>query len=64
MSPITNAQADKVISGAKRRAVELGVEASIAVQDDGGHPIAFSRMDGAFLGLIEIAEKGKSTQPL
>ena len=36
MSPITNVQAEKVISGAKRRAVELGVAASIAVHDDGG----------------------------
>ena len=32
-----------------------------AVQDHGGHAVAFSRMDGAFLGSMDIAEKKART---
>src|SRR5262249_23796014 len=41
------AGAEKVIGAARRKAAALGVKANIAVVDDGGHLLAFARMDGA-----------------
>jgi glc operon protein GlcG len=41
------AGAEKVIAAAKAKAAALGVKANIAVVDDGGHLLAFARMDGA-----------------
>lgn len=61
MTHLTNDQAERVIAAAKRKATEIGISVSIAVQDHGGHIIAFSRMDDAFLGSIDIAEKKAST---
>jgi glc operon protein GlcG len=39
--------AEKIIAAAKRKATALGVKVNIAVVDDGGHLLAFARMDGA-----------------
>lgn len=36
-----------ILAAAEARAAELGLKSNIAVVDDGGHPIAFARMDGA-----------------
>lgn len=36
-----------VIAGAEAKAAELGLKVNIAVVDDGGHLLAFARMDGA-----------------
>lgn len=44
-----------VLQAAERRAQEIGVPMNIAVVDDGGHLVAFERMDGAKLSSIEIA---------
>jgi glc operon protein GlcG len=44
---LTLAGARKVIAAAEAKAVELKVKANIAVVDDGGHLLAFVRMDGA-----------------
>jgi glc operon protein GlcG len=44
-----------VLAAAERRAVELGVPMIIAIVDDGGHLLAFSRMDGAKLSSAQIA---------
>ncbi len=41
------AGARAVIAGAEARAVALGVKENIAVVDEGGHLLAFVRMDGA-----------------
>lgn len=64
MPHVTNAQAEKIIAAAKRKAREIGVPASIAVQDHGCHVVAFSRMDGAFLASIDLAEKKARTAVL
>jgi len=40
--------ARKIIRGATARAEEIGQPQCIAVVDDGGHLLAFMRMDGAF----------------
>jgi uncharacterized protein GlcG (DUF336 family) len=39
------------------KARELGVSENVAILDDGGHLKAFSRMDGASMPTIEIAQK-------
>ena len=44
-----------VLAAAERRAVEMGVPMNIAVVDDGGHLLAFARMDGAKLSSAQIA---------
>jgi glc operon protein GlcG len=44
-----------VLAAAERRAVEIGVPMDLAVVDDGGHLLAFIRMDGAKLSSVQIA---------
>jgi glc operon protein GlcG len=44
-----------VLAAAERRALEIGVPMNIAVVDDGGHLLAFVRMDGAKLSSVRIA---------
>jgi glc operon protein GlcG len=41
------AGAELIISAAKKKGADLGVKVNIAVVDDGGHLLAFARMDGA-----------------
>ncbi len=47
--------AKAVIEAAEQRAREIGVPMDIAVADDGGHLMAFVRMDGAKLSSVQIA---------
>ncbi len=44
-----------VLAAAERRAVEIQRPMNIAVVDDGGHLLAFARMDGAKPASVEIA---------
>jgi glc operon protein GlcG len=44
-----------VLAAAERRAAEINVPMNIAVVDDGGHLLTFSRMDGAKLSSVRIA---------
>jgi len=44
-----------VLAAAECRAVEIGVPMNIAVVDDGGHLLAFARMDAAKLSSAQIA---------
>ena len=44
-----------IMAAAARRAAALGVPMDIAVVDDGGHLLAFNRMDGAKLSSIDVA---------
>ena len=75
---LTQAQAEIVLKGALAKAVDQGVPMNIAVVDAGGNLKAFMRMDGAFLGSIDIsigkaetarlfnmssADLGKAAQP-
>lgn len=53
--PLTTRQAQVVIDAAHAKAAEIGVPVNIAVLDAGVHLKAFSRMDGAVLGSIDIA---------
>lgn len=45
-----------VLAAAERRAVEINCPMNIAVVDDGGHLLAFARMDNAKPSSIEIAQ--------
>ena len=44
--------AELIIATAKQKAAELKVNANIAVVDDGGHLLAFARMDNAQLASV------------
>ena len=52
---LTLEMAEALVDGAKTRALQAGVAASIVVLDFAGHLKAFSRMDGAWLGSVDIA---------
>ena len=58
---ITLEAAEKVLSAAKNKAAELGTRMDIAVVDAGGNLKAFARMDGAWLGSIDISMRKART---
>lgn len=75
---ITLADAKKIIAAAERKAADIGQPQNIAVVDEGGNLVAHERMDGAWLGSIDISinkaftarafnlptrELGKNAQP-
>src|SRR5919206_3858540 len=55
MDDITRAEAERVVNEALRKAEEIDTRMNIAVVDAGGNLKAFARMDGAWLGSIDIA---------
>ncbi len=61
---ITLAQADKAIDAAKAKAKEQGTLMNIAIVDAGGNLKAFARMEGAFLGSVDISIKKAKTARL
>lgn len=52
---------ERVIAAAKRKAGDLKTRMDIAVVDAGGNLKAFARMDGAWLGSIDISIKKART---
>lgn len=58
---ITLEQAEKVISVAKEKAESLETKMNIAVVDSGANLVAFARMDGAWLGSLDISIKKAKT---
>src|SRR5215510_12686946 len=62
--PLTSSQASAVIAAAEAKASAIGVSVIVAVVDAGVHLKAFSRMDGAVLGSIDIAIKKARTAAL
>ena len=58
---ISLAQAEAILQAAKAKAQELNTKMDIAVVDAGGNLKAFARMDGAWLGSIDIAMKKART---
>ena len=52
---VTLADARRVISAAEEKAAEIGQPMNIAVADAGGNLVAHVRMDGAWLGSIDIS---------
>src|SRR5919197_3784502 len=55
-SSITTEAAHRVIAAAEAKATEIGVPMDIAIVDDSGVLKAFSRMDGAPLLSVQIAQ--------
>lgn len=62
--PLSSSHARAVIAAAEAKASSLGVAVIVAVVDAGVHLKAFSRMDGAVLGSIDIALKKARTSAL
>lgn len=58
---VTIEQAEKAIKAARKKALELGTQMCIAIVDSGGNLKAFDRMDGAWVGSIDIAQKKAKT---
>lgn len=58
---ITLEMAEKMIAKAKEKSVELNTKMNIAVVDAGANLIAFARMDGAWLGSLDISIKKAKT---
>jgi uncharacterized protein GlcG (DUF336 family) len=52
---VTLERAKKVIAAAEKKAADIGQPMNIAVVDAGGNLVAFSRMDNAWIGSIDIA---------
>ena len=61
MSDITLERANAAIKAALAKSQELGVKMNIAVVDAGTNLTAFVRMDGAWLGSIDISIKKART---
>jgi uncharacterized protein GlcG (DUF336 family) len=62
--PLTSSQARAVIVAAEARASAIGVAVIVAVVDAGVHLKAFTRMDDAVLGSIDVALKKARTSAL
>jgi uncharacterized protein GlcG (DUF336 family) len=62
--PLSSSQARAVITAGEGKASSIGVPVIIAVVDAGVHLKAFTRMDGAVLGSIDIALKKARTSAL
>src|SRR5690242_15302871 len=61
MADISLSEAETVLDGALRKAQEINTLMNIAVVDAGGNLKACRRMDGAWLGSVDIAVKKART---
>lgn len=64
MTQISSKQAYAILKAAETRSRELGVASNIVVMDAAAHLKAFSRMDDALLGTIDIAVRKARTVAL
>lgn len=58
---LTQNIAEKIMTAAIKRSTDLGVAMNIAIVDEGGNLLAFTRMDDAWLGSIDISIKKAKT---
>ncbi len=58
---ITLSQAEAAIAAAKIKAADLNTKMDISVVDSGSNLVAFARMDGAWIGSIDISFKKAKT---
>jgi len=58
---LTLEAAERIVAAAKTKAAEIKTKMDIAVVDAGGNLKAFVRMDGAWLGSIDIAQRKART---
>ena len=52
---MTLADARKITAAAEKKALEIGQPMNVAVVDEGGNLVSHVRMDGAWLGSIDIS---------
>ena len=55
MAGVSLADARRVIAAAEKKAQEIGQPMNIAVADEGGNLVSHVRMDGAWMGSIDIS---------
>ena len=58
---LTLQAAERIVAAAKKKAAEIKTKMDIAVVDAGGNLKAFVRMDGAWLGSVDIAQRKART---
>ncbi|PWS31718.1 GlcG/HbpS family heme-binding protein [Pedobacter paludis] len=58
---VTLEQAQNIIKVAQAKAIEINTKMNIAIVDTGSNLVAFARMDGAWLGSADIAQKKAKT---
>ena len=58
---ITLKQAEAVVAAAKKKAEDLETKMNISVVDAGSNLVAFVRMDGAWIGSVDISQKKAKT---
>ena len=58
---ITLAQADAAIAAAKLKATALNTKMNISLVDAGSNLVGFARMDGAWIGSVDISWKKAKT---
>ena len=58
---ITLQQAQEAVAAAQQKSTELGLKMNIAVVDAGANLVAFARMDGAWLGSLDISIRKAKT---
>jgi uncharacterized protein GlcG (DUF336 family) len=61
---LTHDQARRVLDAGIAKAEEIGQPMNVAVVDDGGHLLAFGRMDGAIKASIDISTRKALTAVL
>jgi uncharacterized protein GlcG (DUF336 family) len=54
---VTLADARRIIAAAEKKAAQIGQPMNIAVADAGGNLVAHVRMDGAWIGSVDISIK-------
>ena len=57
-------QAFAIVEAAQSKATNIGISVSVAILDAGGNLKAFLRMDGSWLGSIDVALKKARTSVL
>jgi uncharacterized protein GlcG (DUF336 family) len=57
MAGVNLADARRVIAAAEKKAAEIGQPMNVAVVDEGGNLVSHERMDGAWIGSIDISQK-------
>src|SRR5579871_1825307 len=57
MAGVNLADARRVIAAAEKKAQEIGQPMNVAVADEGGNLVAHVRMDGAWIGSVDISIK-------
>jgi uncharacterized protein GlcG (DUF336 family) len=58
---ITLEKAEAAVAAAKKKAAELKTSMNISIVDTGSNLVAFARMDGAWIGSVDISWKKAKT---